>query len=82
VNISGPKVIDESNIGVWLWVVLILVINALWIGMDIWLRKNGHEYLTTEFREGLAAPVWGPLLAFMTAGTVAAFVWHMFVDKQ
>lgn len=68
---------DESNIGVWLWIVLIIIINGTWIGMDLWLRRHNHEYLTTEFREGLRNEFFGPLLCFLVAGTVAAFVWHM-----
>jgi len=72
---------DESPVGVWLWLVLLVVVNALWVGMDLWLHRNGHEFLTTEFREGLKNPVWGPLLAGATAATVAAFVWHMFIDR-
>jgi cobalamin synthase len=74
-------VTDESPIGVWCWLVLIVVVNALWIGMDLWLYHHHHEMLTTEFREGLRREVWGPLLCFLTAGTVAAFCWHMFVGK-
>jgi len=72
---------DESNIGVWLWVVLLVIVNGTWISMDLWLRANGHELLTTEFREGLAHPLWGPVLFFLTFGTVAAFVAHMFIEK-
>lgn len=72
---------DESNIGVWLWVILILAVNVTWISMDLWLRGHDHEYLTTEFREGLANPLLGPLLCFLVAGTVAAFVWHMYISK-
>lgn len=68
---------DESPIGVYLWGALIIIVNAAWIGMDLWLRANGHEYLTTEFKEGLKHPLWGPILCFATAGTVAAFAWHM-----
>jgi hypothetical protein len=68
---------DESHIGVWLWIVLIVTINAEWIAMDVWLRANGHEYLTTEFREGLRSEWLGPLLCFLVAGSVAAFIWHM-----
>lgn len=68
---------DESNIGVYLWLALIVVVNALWIGMDLWLHAHGHEMLTDEFREGLKSPWFGPLLAFLVAGTVAAFTWHM-----
>lgn len=73
---------DESRIGVWLWLVLLVEINATWIGMDLWLRHKRHEYLTTEFREGLKHPVWGPVLCFLVAGTVAAFVWHMWNTRD
>lgn len=72
---------DESPIGVYLWIALIFIVNALWIGMDLWLKANHHEFLTTEFREGLKDPLWGPILAFLTAGTFTAFVWHMFIAK-
>lgn len=68
---------DESPIGIYFWFILIFVVNALWISMDVWLHLHGHELLTTEFREGLRHPLWGPVLAFLTAGTVAAFVYHM-----
>ena len=69
--------VDESPIGIYLWFALIVLINGTWIGMDLWLRANNHEFLTTEFREGLANEALGPLLAFLTSGTVAAFIWHM-----
>ena len=72
---------DESNIGVWLWVALILGINAAWISMDVWLSKHGHEMLTTEFKEGLRGEITGPLLCFLVAGTVAAFCWHMLTNR-
>ena len=67
---------DESNIGVILWLVLFVVVNAMWISMDLWLRAHGHEYLTTEFKEGLKSP-WGPFLAGSVAFTVIAFATHM-----
>lgn len=70
---------DESNIGIYLWFILIFVVNALWISMDLWLKSHGHEYLTTEFREGLKNVLWGPILVFVTVGTFCAFVWHMFI---
>lgn len=68
---------DETPIGIWLWVALIVIINATWIGMDLWLRAKHHEYLTTEFREGLRNPLWGPIITGLIAFTVAAFVTHM-----
>jgi hypothetical protein len=73
---------DESPIGVWLWLALIIEINATWIGFDLWLRAHHHEYLTTEFKEGLNHEVWGPLIVGLLAFTVAAFVWHMFTARQ
>lgn len=68
---------DESNLGIWLWAVLLIIVNVTWIGMDLYLHARGHELLTTEFREGLKDPLWGPMLAFATAGTFSAFVYHM-----
>lgn len=73
---------DESPIGVWLWLVLIIEINATWIGMDLWLRAHHHEYLTTEFKEGLNHELWGPLIVGLLAASIAAFVWHMFTARQ
>ncbi len=73
--------VDEAPIGVWLWLVLIVGVNAGWIAMDVWLSRSGHEMLTTEFREGLQHPLWGPVLYFVTFGTVAAFVAHMMLEK-
>lgn len=68
---------SEAPVGVWLWLVLIVVVNALWIGMDVWLKAHGYEYLTDEFREGLRHPLWGPLITGLVAFTIFAFVAHM-----
>lgn len=73
---------DESPIGVWLWLVLIAIINGSWISMDIWLGRHHHEYLTTEFKEGLRHPLWGPIIVGFLAFTVAAFCWHMFNTRD
>ena len=73
---------DESNIGIIFWFVLLFVVNALWVGMDLWLHAHHHEWLTTEFKEGLKNQLVGPILAFVTAGTVAAFVWHMLTGPK
>jgi hypothetical protein len=69
---------DESPIGIWLWVALIIGINITWISMDVWLHRHGHEYLTTEFREGLQNELWGPLVVGLMCFTIGAFVFHMF----
>ena len=50
------KKVDESNIGIWLWIVLILGIVATVVVMDLWLHRHGHEYLTTEFKERPTKP--------------------------
>lgn len=68
---------DESPIGIWLWLALLAIIIAYVVGADLWLYYHGHELLTTEFKEGLRHPAWGPILIFLTTGTVAAFLWHM-----
>lgn len=73
---------DESPVGVWLWLALILVINAEWIGCDLWLRAHNHEYLTTEFREGLKNPLFGPFLMGAVAFTVTAFLTHMLTTPK
>lgn len=73
--------IDESPIGVWLWLSLIVGINVAWISMDVWLHRHGHEYLTTEFREGLRHPVWGPIIVMLLGATISLFLWHMFSGK-
>ena len=69
---------DESNVGVWAWVILIIGVNAYWIGFDLWARANNHEYMTTELREGINNPVLGPLVLGLIAFTVVAFLAHMF----
>lgn len=76
------KVADESSIGIWFWIVLVVGINVVWIGMDLWLYHHGHELLTTEFKEGLRNQLFGPLLCFLVTGSVAAFVWHMWNTRD
>jgi hypothetical protein len=73
---------DESPIGIYFWLILIAIINVTWIGMDVWLYRNGHEMLTTEFKEGLQSKWFGPLLCFLVAGTIAAFCWHMWNTRD
>lgn len=58
------------------WIIQLVLMFA-WLPMDIWLHKHGYEYMTTEFKEGLKDTLWCPILFFLTAGTAAAFVGHM-----
>ena len=74
----SPYTPDESNVGVWAWVILIIGVNAYWIGFDLWARANNHEYMTTEFREGINNQLFGPLILGLVAFTVTAFLVHMF----
>ena len=76
------KHVDESNIPLIFWFVFLAVTNAMWICGDIWLKRHGHEYLTTEFKEGLKNQVIGPILAFVTVGSFAAFAWHMLTGPK
>jgi len=72
-----PAKIDESSIGIWLWVVLLILVNAEWIAMDLWLRRNGHEFLTVELREGLLGGGWtGLLLAAAIGATLGIALYH------
>jgi hypothetical protein len=75
---TSPYVPDESNVGVWAWVILIAAVNVYWITFDLWARAHNHEYMTTEFREGLNNPLFGPLIMGLVAFTVVAFLVHMF----
>jgi hypothetical protein len=68
---------DESNVPLWAWLGLFILANAYWIIFDLWARANNHEYMTTEFREGLHSELLGPFVLGLTAFTVTAFVVHM-----
>lgn len=73
---------DESNIGIYLWLFMLADFAITIIVIDVWLYKNGHEMLTTEFKEGLRNPWLGWLLAGVTGGVVCAFAWHMWNTRD
>ena len=75
---NGSYTPDETPYGAWAWLILVLGVNAYWIGFDLWARAHNHEYLTTEFREAMNNQLWGPLLMGAVAFTIAAFLTHMF----
>ena len=78
----GPYHPDESAVGVVFWIVGILIgFNVIWITMDLWLRAHNHEFLTTEFKEGLRNQLWGPIIMGLCAFTVVAFLWHMLTER-
>lgn len=78
---SAPST-DESNIGIWLWLFMLADFAVTIIVIDVWLYKNGHEMLTTEFKEGLKHPAWGAVLAGVTGAVVCAFAWHMWNTRD
>lgn len=74
--------IDESNIAWWFWLVLAVEINATWIGMDMWLHRHHHEYLTDEIREILAGGGWWALIAAaVTGATFGIVLFHFFWER-
>jgi hypothetical protein len=75
-------VTDESNIAWWFWLILIVGVNATWITMDIWLKRHGHEYLTTEIREILAGGGWsGIIFAAAVGATFGIAYYHFFWQR-
>lgn len=74
---------DESNIGWWLWLVLLVLFNAIWICMDLWLHRHHHEMLTIEVREVLAGGGWRALAAAaFTGATFSVILYHFFWQRQ
>lgn len=63
--------VSEAPIGIYMWLFLMGFVLAYVVGCDWWLHANGYEYMTTEFKEGVVNPVWGPLI---TAAWFALFV--------
>jgi len=73
---------DESNVGWWLWLVLLVSINAIWISMDVWLATHHHETLSREIHEALAEGSWrGLTVAAFTGATFAVILFHFFWQR-
>lgn len=72
------KPIDESDLPLIFWVILLVGINALWIWMDLWLHRHGHEYLTIEVREILDGGGWRALLFCAFVGATAGLIFYHF----
>jgi hypothetical protein len=49
---------DERPYGIWLWCILLVFILGYVVVADWWLHSQGHEFMTTEFKEGLDNTVW------------------------
>ena len=71
-------VATESAAPQFAWLGLIVLVNVYWTFYDFVLAPMFRwEMMTTEYREGLNNPVFGPFIFGGTVLTVAAFFWHM-----
>jgi hypothetical protein len=71
---------DESLAGIWFWVGLLTGVIAYVAAADLWLHAHHHELMTSEFREGLAHPVFGPVLAGLWFAVFIGFTYHFFFE--
>lgn len=65
---------DESTIGGWLGGIFAVSAIAYctlgWVPIDLWLRKHGHELITTEVRELLLGGGWQAIAFCTIVGSV------------
>lgn len=73
--------VSEAPVGVWIWLGMAVLFNVIWISADVWLYRHGYELLTTEFKEGLRDPFWAAVIYFVTFGSIAAFLGHMWSTR-
>lgn len=73
---------DNSLIGVWLWVALIVDVLATVFLMDWWLYHHNHKLLTTWYKDALRNPVTGAIVVFLTAGAIATLLWHFYNTRD
>lgn len=74
---------DESNIGIILGLICVALALLPWIPMDLWLKRHGHEYITTEVREGLqSSGPWGLVFCFFVGGILAVAAFHFFYQRN
>lgn len=78
----APSRTDESHIGIWLGLTCVALALLPWIPFDWWLKKNGHEYITTEFREALQDKgAWGLIVSFFVCGILGVGAYHFYYQK-
>jgi hypothetical protein len=74
---------DESNIGIIFGLICVALALLPWIPFDIWLKRHGHEFITTEVREGLQnAGAWGLVFCFFVGGILAVALYHFFYQRN
>lgn len=74
--------IDEKPIGIWLWLILFVINLAYVVIADWWLHSHGHEFMTTEFREGLQNEIWGPIVTASWFGLFIGLTFHFYSAKK
>jgi hypothetical protein len=55
----------------WAWLYLAVIINAAWIGYDIWAKLHHHWTLSRQMHDWFFSPTIGP---FVFAAIAAIFV--------
>jgi hypothetical protein len=73
---------DERPYGIWLWCILLVFILGYVVVADWWLHSQGHEFMTTEFKEGLDNTVWGPIVTALWFGTWIGLTFHFYIAKR
>lgn len=72
------KGVDSTS--AWLaWLILVVIINAYWIGYDLWAGATNHYSMTHQMQNWLHGKVSGPICMGILVGIVGAFFWHMLV---
>lgn len=76
----GPT--SEKPLGVIAWAILLVGILVFVVVADIWLHHKGFEYMTTEFKEGLDNPIYGPILTALWFGTFIGLTFHFYLSRN
>lgn len=74
---------DESNIGIILGLICVALALLPWIPCDMWLKRHGHEYITTEFREALqSSGAWGLVICAVIGAILGMALFHFFYQRS
>lgn len=74
---------DESHIGIYLGLICAALALLPWIPADLWLKRHGHEYITTEIREALqASGPWGIIICATLGALLGAAAYHFFYVRS
>jgi hypothetical protein len=74
---------DESSIGIWLGLACVALALLPWIPVDLWLRRHGHEYITSEFREAMqGSGQWGLIICVVIGAILGVALYHFFYQRS